>query len=163
MKITNEPIDLEKHASELAALIRQVRLAYYQLNQIFLISGLNIKGNSGAYGILADLNRLGPQSIPALLQERAVSRQSIHRMIKSLESQELVEYIDNPKHKSSKLISLTDKGTLYYLDRAKIVNAVISEVSQDLSRNDVRAAMKTMLSIRDGFDAFIAKTKGSKN
>lgn len=141
--------------SDLGRLIRQVRLTYYQINQIFMISGLDVKGNSSAYGILSDIYFRGPKSIPELLEERAISRQSIHRMIQTLKADGILEYVDNPEHKRSKKIALTDKGTLYFEDKLKTVRESMIPIAEALDHDQIKSAYETMLTVRDGFNEFI--------
>lgn len=52
----------------------------------------------------------GPQTVPEMARSRPVSRQHCQTIINALEAQGLVEFVDNPKHKTSKLVRATKKG-----------------------------------------------------
>jgi DNA-binding MarR family transcriptional regulator len=68
-------------------------------------------GISGAMrGVLRDLHRVGPQTVPQLARRRPVTRQHIQAITNDLQDMGLVELIDNPRHKRSKLIQLTTAG-----------------------------------------------------
>ncbi|NQY31679.1 MAG: MarR family transcriptional regulator [Coraliomargarita sp.] len=60
--------------------------------------------------LLMDLQRYGPQTVPALARSRFISRQIIQTQINELVRAGFVESKPNPEHKRSKLIALTDAG-----------------------------------------------------
>lgn len=64
----------------------------------------------GEWGILRLLVKDGPQTVPDMARSRPVSRQHCQTIANALEAQGLVEFIDNPKHKKSKLVRATRKG-----------------------------------------------------
>lgn len=60
--------------------------------------------------LLMDLQRYGPQTVPALAASRFISRQIIQTQVNELAKSGYVESLPNPEHKRSKLISLTAQG-----------------------------------------------------
>jgi DNA-binding MarR family transcriptional regulator len=64
----------------------------------------------GEWGILRMLVNDGPQTVPEMARSRPVSRQHCQTIANALESQGLVEFVDNPKHRKSKLVRATRKG-----------------------------------------------------
>ncbi|MEQ1493398.1 MAG: hypothetical protein ABL932_22915 [Terricaulis sp.] len=58
----------------------------------------------GEWGTLRQLIQDGPQTVPDM------ARQHCQTIVNALESQGLVEFIDNPKHKTSKLVRITKRG-----------------------------------------------------
>jgi DNA-binding MarR family transcriptional regulator len=64
----------------------------------------------GEWGILRLLVKDGPQTVPEMARSRPVSRQHCQTIANALEAQGYVEFIDNPKHKKSKLVRATKKG-----------------------------------------------------
>jgi len=64
----------------------------------------------GEWGILRMLVKEGPQTVPEMARSRPVSRQHCQTIANALEAQGLVEFVDNPKHKKSKLVRATKKG-----------------------------------------------------
>jgi DNA-binding MarR family transcriptional regulator len=64
----------------------------------------------GEWGILRMLVKEGPQTVPEMARSRPVSRQHCQTIANALEAQGLVEFVDNPKHKKSKLVRATRKG-----------------------------------------------------
>src|SRR5215211_1187761 len=77
---------------------------------------------------------LGPLTVPQIAQMRPTSRQRMQRLADELADEGLVEFIDNPKHRRSKLVQLTPKGFSRYtelnvelLNIASILGAGMSE------------------------------------
>jgi DNA-binding MarR family transcriptional regulator len=64
----------------------------------------------GEWGVLRTLVKEGPQTVPEMARSRPVSRQHCQTICNTLDAQGLVEFIDNPKHKRSKLVRATKKG-----------------------------------------------------
>jgi DNA-binding MarR family transcriptional regulator len=60
--------------------------------------------------VLQILDRLGPQTVPAIARLRALSRQSVQTLVNRLASQGYVTITPNPAHKRSGLVCLTDRG-----------------------------------------------------
>lgn len=64
----------------------------------------------GEWGILRVLVKDGPQTVPEMARSRPVSRQHCQTIANALEAEGYVEFVDNPKHKKSKLVRATKKG-----------------------------------------------------
>lgn len=163
--MTNDDISKERtrRLRQAGRLVKQIRLAYYQINQIFLSSGLDVNGNSGAFSILTDIYFRGPKTIPELLEERAITRQNIHRMIKVLKADGIVEYIDNPDHKRSKKIALTKYGKRHFLQQLKILDNAMEPIANSLTDQEISSAHDTLLVVRDGLDNFLKALGKSDN
>ena len=56
----------------------------------------------------------GPLTVPQIAQMRPTSRQRMQRLADELAAEGLVEFIDNPGHRRSKLLSLTPRGESRY-------------------------------------------------
>lgn len=61
-------------------------------------------------GVLRGLERSGSQTVPQMARARPVSRQYIQKIVDTLLKDNLVKLIDNPAHKRSRLVCLTEKG-----------------------------------------------------
>jgi DNA-binding MarR family transcriptional regulator len=65
---------------------------------------------AGRRGVLRGLDRFGPQTVPQMARARPVSRQYIQSLVNDLEAEGLVETIENPAHRRSRLVRLTPRG-----------------------------------------------------
>lgn len=82
---------------------------YFRLEAVtHAIAGFAQAG--GEWGVLRMLANDGPQTVPEMARSRPVSRQHCQTIANALERQGLVEFVENPRHKRSHLVSITKKG-----------------------------------------------------
>ena len=75
---------------------------------------------------------------------RPTSRQRMHRLADELAAEGLVEFIDNPKHRRSKLVQLTPKGGRRYRELNARFLAIASALGVGLSEGVIRRAAETV-------------------
>ena len=90
--------------------------------------------SGGRRGVLMSLRRHGPQTVPQLARARPVSRQHIQMLVNPLAEEGLVELIDNPVHKRSKLVRLTSEGRLAVDEIERREQPVLDALSDGLER-----------------------------
>lgn len=73
----------------------------------------------GEWGVLRSVVKEGPVTVPEMARARPVSRQHCQTICNALEAQGFVEFIDNPKHKKSKLVRATKKGHAHFQNMRK--------------------------------------------
>lgn len=152
--------DKNKREKQIDALVREVRHLRSQINKSAAPVNAKVEGNilgkkgvMGGVGIIMDIHDSGPKSMPQLLEDRAYTRQHLHDLVTRLEAEGMVEYLDNPKHKRSKLIAATDKGVTHMLERRKIVMDTVIPLSAELTEAEIDSAMKVLRNLRRAFKA----------
>ncbi len=94
----------------LLALFAEVAALANQLRKTPAFSPRQDDSPSAGWGILQILDRLGPQTVPAIARIRSLSRQNIQTLVNRLESRGYVALAPNPAHKRSALVQLTEGG-----------------------------------------------------
>lgn len=95
---------------------------------------------AGTWGLLNSIARDGPQTVPALARQRPVSRQYMQQVVNEALADGLVRFANNPRHKRSRLVELTEIGRARYAD---LTHSLV-EIATDLSRGmDVAALERT--------------------
>ena len=61
-------------------------------------------------GVLRDLARVGPRTVPQLARRRPLSRQTVQVQVNQLVSAGMAELLANPDHARSRLVRLTEAG-----------------------------------------------------
>ena len=61
-------------------------------------------------GVLNELAKSGPNTVPRMARRRPVSRQHLQSIVNGLLKRDLVSYRENPDHKTSRLVALTTAG-----------------------------------------------------
>jgi DNA-binding MarR family transcriptional regulator len=82
--------------------------------------------------IADELERLGPASVPEVAASLGVSRQFVQTVCNGLEAMGLVQFNDSPRHKRSKLVSLTEKGRRTIARAGKAEAAIIERALPDV-------------------------------
>ncbi len=99
---------------------------------------------AGAYGLLRSLSESGPQTVPALARARPVARQHIQRMANEMAAQGLVEFIANPAHKRSRLLSLTPEGAGLYAALSARLSELAERLAADMDIDDLKTTVETL-------------------
>src|SRR5262249_58287121 len=95
--------------------------------------------------LMRSLALLGPLTVPQIAQMRPTSRQRMQRLADELAAEGFVEFIDNPKHRRSKLVRLTPTGDASYRQSNARFLAVASTMGVGRSEAGIR---KTIAIVR---------------
>jgi len=121
-----------------AALLDGTRLLFHAFKQWSEILHAEVGVTAVMRGVLELILLGGPATVPDMARARGVSRQHIQQQVDSLLKRGFLERQDNPAHKRSSMIALTDKG------RALIQNMRAEELNT-LSRMQVGVSDDAML------------------
>jgi len=122
----------------IAGLMLDVAQFFFRLRAVGKRMGFITGWGAGAFGFLRSLALLGPLTVPQIAEMRPTSRQRMQRLADELAAGGLVEFIDNPRHRRSKLVRLTPKGEAHYRELSARLVALASTLGRDLSEADIR-------------------------
>ena len=125
-------------AEAIADLMLEVAQCFFRIRAIGQKTGLITSWGGGAFGFMRSLALIGPLTVPQIAQMRPTSRQRMQRLADELVAEGLVEFIDNPKHRRSKLVRLTRKGNSRYRELSTRFLAIASTMGADLNEADIR-------------------------
>ena len=108
--------------------------------------------SSGRRSVLKGLAGAGPQTVPQMARVRMVSRQHIQKLVNGLLADGLVELVDNPAHKRSKLVRITPKGDEAAEATAKREAEILPELSRGLSVAEIRSATRVLQHFKAAFE-----------
>jgi DNA-binding MarR family transcriptional regulator len=80
--------------------------------------------------------------VPEIAKMRPTSRQRMQRLADELATEGLVEFIDNPRHRRSKLVRLTRKGNRHYRRLNAQLLKIASMMGADLIEVDIRKSIE---------------------
>jgi DNA-binding MarR family transcriptional regulator len=129
---------LNNKAEAIAELMLEVAQCFFRIRALGQKTGLITSWGGGAFGFMRSLVLLGPLTVPQIAQMRPTSRQRMQRLADELEAEGLVEFVDNPKHRRSKLVRLTRKGDARYRELDARFLAIASTMGVGLSERDIR-------------------------
>lgn len=127
-----------RKAEATAELMLDVAQCFFRIRAAGQKSGLITSWGGGAFGFMRSLAMLGPLTVPQIAGMRPTSRQRMQRLADELAAAGLVEFLDNPNHRRSKLVQLTRKGAARYREMSARFLAMASTVGGDLSEAEIR-------------------------
>jgi DNA-binding MarR family transcriptional regulator len=106
----------------------------------------------GMRAVLESVVDGGPQTVPHMAKVRPVTRQHIQGLVNALLEAGLVEYIDNPAHKRSKLVSPTPAGIETFTAMRAKENEAFLNAEIDVTTEEIETATKVLRSLIATFE-----------
>ncbi len=127
-------------AQAITELMLEVAQCFFRIRAFGQKAGHITSWGGGTFGFMRSLALLGPLTVPQIAQMRPTSRQRMQRLADELAAEGLVKFIDNPKHRRSKLVELTPKGAQRYKDLDGRLLTAASTMGASLGEADIRKA-----------------------
>jgi DNA-binding MarR family transcriptional regulator len=144
---------VDHKAEAIADLMLEVAQCFFRIRAIGQKTGLITSWGGGAFGFMRSLALLGPLTVPQIAQMRPTSRQRMQRLADELAAEGMVTFIDNPKHRRSKLVQLTRKGDARYRELSARFLVIASTLAVDVSETDVRKTTKIVRQLSEDVKA----------
>ena len=128
----------------IADLILEVAQFFFRIRAVGQRTGLITAWGGGAFGFLRSLALMGPLTVPQIAQMRPTSRQRMQRLADDLAAEGLVEFVDNPGHRRSKLVRLTRKGESRYRESSARFLAIASSMGAQLAEAEIRKSTEIL-------------------
>lgn len=133
----------------IAELMLEVAQFFFRLRAVGQKTGLITNWGAGAFGFMRSLALIGPLTVPQIAQMRPTSRQRMQRLADELAAEGLVEFIDNPRHRRSKLVRLTRKGHARYRALSARLVEIAAAMGAELSEADIRKTTEIVRRLSD--------------
>ncbi|MCP4896624.1 MAG: MarR family transcriptional regulator [bacterium] len=145
--------DGESIQQEVDVFTREVALLYFRMKvaaQQYLGQG---RHSTGRRGLLKSLGEEGPQTVPQMARVRAVSRQHIQTVVNELRRDGLAKTKDNPKHRRSKLVTLTSAGHEFLETLHEREGELMSFLGEGISQQDFKQATSLVRLVRERLES----------
>jgi DNA-binding MarR family transcriptional regulator len=133
----------------IADLMLEVAQFFFRLRAVGQKTGLITSWGGGAFGFMRSLALIGPLTVPQIAKMRPTSRQRMQRLADELASDGLIGFIDNPRHRRSKLVRLTRKGEARYRELSARFLAITSTMGADVTEADIRTTTEIVRRLSD--------------
>src|SRR2546430_15569920 len=140
---------VDSKAEAVAELMLEVAQCFFRIRAVGQKTGLITSWGVSNFGFLRSLALLGPLTVPQIAQMRPTSRQRMQRLADELAAEGLVEFIENPKHRRSKLVRLTPKGDARYRELNARFLLIASTMGVALSEADIRKTIEIVRHLSD--------------
>jgi DNA-binding MarR family transcriptional regulator len=139
----------DRKAEAIAELMLEVAQCFFRIRAVGQKTGLITSWGGGAFGFMRSLALLGSLTVPQIAGMRPTSRQRMQRLADELAAEGLVEFVDNPRHRRSKLVRLTQKGEERYLEMNARLLSIAATMGVDLGEADIRGATAIVRRLSD--------------
>jgi DNA-binding MarR family transcriptional regulator len=146
---------VESKGGAIAEMMLEVAQCFFRIRAVGQKTGFITSWGGGAFGFMRSLALLGPLTVPQIAQMRPTSRQRMQRLADELAAEGLVEFIDNPKHRRSKLVQLTPEGSSRYREMNDQLLAIASTLGVGLSEGDIREATESVRRLSDELNGIL--------
>jgi len=133
------------------ALVREVRSLFHHFAAVANELHADLGIPAGQRAVMESLSQPGGKTVPQLADMRSVSRQHIQIIVNQLLDKGLVELIDNPAHRRSSLVQLTEHGRETLRKMRQREKEVLALLELPMSEADLEAALRTLTTIKDVF------------
>jgi DNA-binding MarR family transcriptional regulator len=97
-------------------LIIEIVATFFLLRAEGMRIGVVSPSGEGYWSVLRLLKLNGPQTVPQIARYRYVPRQSVQKLANEMLADGVIELVNNPAHKRSKLLRLTPKGEAVFAE-----------------------------------------------
>ena len=130
--------DLFREVFELQAALSSI------MDKVHQLAGLS----TSQIKIMHSLNQIGPATVPDLAAFLGVSRQYVQTVCNDLLASGIIEFMDNPRHKRSKLAALTEPGCNAFRQARHNENKIIAKALPQIDPDKAGEALELLELIR---------------
>lgn len=125
-------------AEAITELMLEVAQCFFRIRALGQRAGLITSWGGGAFGFMRSLALLGPLTVPQIAAMRPTSRQRMQRLADELAAEGLVRFVDNPRHRRSKLVQLTNRGEARYRELEARLLSIAATMGEAVGESDIR-------------------------
>ena len=133
----------------IAELMLEVAQCFFRIRAVGQKTGFITSWGGGAFGFMRSLALFGPLTVPQIAQMRPTSRQRMQRLADELAAEGLVEFVNNPKHRRSRLARLTPRGDARYRELDARFLTMASTMGVDVGEADIRKTIEIVRQLSD--------------
>jgi DNA-binding MarR family transcriptional regulator len=140
-------------ATALVTVFEETRALFHRLKVV--VEQIHKEGqmSGGLRGVLRTLVADGPQTVPQMARTRPTSRQHIQVLVNRLLELGLVELVDNPSHKRSRLVNLTPAGRKRIEAMNKREAELLAKLPVDISEKNLHSTARTIKKLKKIFES----------
>ena len=134
---------------DIERLLDEVRLLYHRIVQVAEQLHAGEPVTLGMRAVLELLLKNGPTTVPDVARSRNVTRQHIQSLVNPLFDEGFVALKDNPAHKRSSLVKLTDKGERAIRRMRRREARLYESTDFAVSLSELRATARSLKRVRE--------------
>ncbi|NJP11061.1 MAG: MarR family transcriptional regulator [Leptolyngbyaceae cyanobacterium RU_5_1] len=137
-------------------LIIEIVATFFLLRAEGMRIGVVSTSGEGYWSVLRLLKIYGPQTVPQIARYRYVPRQSVQKLANEMLKDGVIELVNNPAHKRSKLLRLTSRGDAVFQEMsdriAKLAETLAKQQNAAQLQNAADVVKKLHERLRERLD-----------
>jgi len=129
---------------KMVALTRAVRAAFNRLKALTDDLHGDLRITTAMRAVMETLSESGPVTVPQIARAKGVTRQHIQLLADALVKAGLAAVKDNPAHKRSSLIALTEKGKRAFAKMHAREAPVVQEMAWEFDERELERAIAVL-------------------
>lgn len=121
-------------------LIIEIVATFFLLRAEGMRIGVVSPSGEGYWSVLRLLKVYGAQTVPQLARYRYVPRQSVQKLANEMLADGVIELVNNPAHKRSKLLRLTPKGEAVFAELSDRIAALAETLAEGKDAAQLQSA-----------------------
>ncbi len=134
---------------DIERLLDEVRLLYHRIVQVAEQLHAVEPVTLGMRAVLEFILKNGPTTVPDVARSRHVTRQHIQSLVNPMLDEGFVALKDNPAHKRSSLVKLTDKGERVIRRMRKREARLYESTDFAMRVSEIRATARSLKRVRE--------------
>jgi DNA-binding MarR family transcriptional regulator len=122
---------------------------FFRMRALGKKQGLVTGWGGGLWGFLRSLKLHSTATVPQLARMRPVARQRIQHLADDAARAGLIEYLDNPAHKRSKLLALTPAGKTAFAEMDARLAEMAERLTEGIGEKDLCTTLKVLRRLRE--------------
>jgi DNA-binding MarR family transcriptional regulator len=140
-------------AEKMTALTAAVRAVFNRLRALGDELHADLKVTTAMRGVMETLASDGAMTVPQIARLKGVTRQHIQSLADALAEADLATVKENPAHRRSSLIALTDKGKRTFAKMRAREVPVVANVANEFDAQDLERATALLTRLAARLDA----------
>ena len=129
-------------------LIVEIRGAFRELRALSDSMNDKIGVTAAMRAVMEHLRDHDAQTVPQIAQAKNVSRQNIQLLVDALVQHQFAEFAENPGHKRSKLVQLTEAGRTAVEDIRARETTELTRIAERFDPAEVETALSVLSNLR---------------
>lgn len=129
-------------------LIVEVRRAFHDLGAYADALHADLEITAAMRAVMEYLADNGPETVPNIARDKKVTRQHIQQLADALVARGMAKWVDNPRHKRSKLLELSPAGEKAFAEIRRREAGALRRLASHFEHDDVQRASETLGRLR---------------
>jgi DNA-binding MarR family transcriptional regulator len=155
--MVNQIIQRTQAGQAIEDLIIEIVATFFLLRAEGMRMGVVSSSGEGYWSVLRLLKVNGPQTVPQLARYRYVPRQSVQKLANEMLNDGVIEFLNNPAHKRSKLLRLTPKGEAVFAEMSDRIASLAETLAEQQDVAQLQSAADVVKHLHEQLRTMLAQ------